>query len=314
MIKILLTGKNGQVGFHLQRTLPALGEVHALDRQALELTDEKAIRERVRSMKPDVIVNAAAYTAVDQAESDPHLARAINAEAPRIIAEEAAKIGALMVHYSTDYVFDGAKREPYCETPPPRPLNVYGQTKWDGERAIQVVGGPHLIFRASWVYATRGRNFLLTFLQLAHEREELQIVDDQIGAPTWSWSIADATARAVEKILSSSVLPHAASGIYHLTAGGETTWYGFARAILECYEKQPLAAAGRRAPLCVRRITPIPTERYPSAARRPLYSVLSNDKLRHAFGISLPHWQEELREAWQATTLGFERIPTPTSV
>ena len=223
--RILLTGKNGQVGWELQRTLAPLGEVVVLDRRQLDLSDPDQIRERVREISPDLIVNAAAYTAVDRAEAEPEPAMAVNGTAPGLLAEEAKRIGAAIIHYSTDYVFDGAKTTPYTEEDAPNPLNVYGRTKLAGEQAVQAAGVPHLILRTSWVYGMRGKNFLLTILRLAREREELKIVDDQIGAPTWSRTIAEATAQ----ILTSGAWPvSGASGIYHLTASGSTSWYGFA--------------------------------------------------------------------------------------
>ncbi len=284
-MKILLTGKNGQVGWELQRTLAPLGEVVAVDRQALDLANPDSIRSVIREVKPDLIVNPAAYTAVDKAESEPELAMAVNGIAPGIMAEEANKLGAAMIHYSTDYVFDGSKTSPYTEEDTPNPLNVYGKTKLAGEQAIQAVGVPHLILRTSWVYGMRGRNFLLTILRLAKERDELKIVDDQIGAPTWSRMIAEATAQ----ILAQSVSPlpryplpiAEVSGVYNLTAAGSTSWRGFTQAIVEN------AHAGTR-------VTPIPTADYPLPAPRPLFSILSNDKLSRTFGMKLPPWEESL--------------------
>jgi len=283
---ILLTGKNGQVGWELQRTLAPLGEVVALDRQQLDLSNPAQIRERVREIKPGLIVNAAAYTTVDRAEAEPELAMAVNGTAPGILAEEAKRAGAAIIHYSTDYVFDGSKTTPYTEEDAPNPINVYGRTKLAGEQAIQAVGVPHLILRTSWVYGMRGKNFLLTILRLAREREELTIVDDQIGAPTWSRTIAEATAR----ILSVNPLPLAdASGIYHMTASGSTTWYGFAEAIL--------ALDPNPAEQVCKHLKPILTAEYPTPARRPAYSVLSNAKLKAAFGVVLPSWEQGLKSA-----------------
>jgi dTDP-4-dehydrorhamnose reductase len=284
-MKILLTGKNGQVGWELQRTLAPLGEVVAVDRQALDLTSPDAIRALIREVRPALIVNPAAYTAVDKAESEPEIAMAVNGIAPGIMAEEAKKLGAAMVHFSTDYVFDGSKASPYTEEDTPCPINVYGKTKLAGERAIQAVGVPHLILRTSWVYGARGKNFLLTILRLAKERDELKIVDDQIGAPTWSRMIAEATAQ----ILAQSVLPMphhplpitGVSGIYNLTAAGRTSWCGFTRAILEN------ARAGTR-------VNPIPTTDYPLPAPRPLFSLLASDKLTETFGVKLPSWEDSL--------------------
>src|ERR1700728_356782 len=233
--RILLTGKDGQVGAELASVLPGLGEVIALDRQQLDLSRPDDIRRTIREIRPVLIVNAAAYTAVDQAEKEEALARAINADAPAFMAQEAKKIGAGLVHYSTDYVFDGSKLSPYDENDLPNPVSVYGKTKLAGEQAIQDVGLPHLIFRTAWVYGTRGRNFLLTILRLASQREELRIVRDQIGAPTWCREIARGTAWVLERLSADREgafsLPWA-DGVYHMTAAGSTTWYDFAEAIL----------------------------------------------------------------------------------
>ncbi|MBZ5502464.1 MAG: dTDP-4-dehydrorhamnose reductase [Acidobacteriia bacterium] len=306
-MRILLTGKNGQVGAELARFLPHLGAVVAFDRQQLDLSQPDHVRRAIREIRPQIIVNAAAYTAVDQAETDETAARAINAEAPRIIAEEAKKIGAGVVHYSTDYVFDGSKTSPYEEDDPPHPLSVYGRTKLAGEQAIRDAGVPHLIFRTAWVYGTRGRNFLLTILRLATQREELKIVHDQTGAPTWSREIARATASILEQRCRSgpdafSLAP--VSGTYHMTAGGTTTWYEFAQAILEEAAQAPrdlpwLAAATSGHPLLVRRIVPITTAEYPTPARRPAYSVLSNSRLGSRFGCQLPPWRAQLHSAFR---------------
>jgi len=300
--RIMLTGKNGQIGWELQRALAPLGEVVALDRRLLDLADPAQIRERVREIKPGLIVNAAAYTAVDRAEAEPEPAMAVNGIAPGILAEEAKRIGAAMVHYSTDYVFDGAKTTPYTEEDAPNPLNVYGRSKLAGEQAVQAVGVPHLILRTSWVCGMRGKNFLLTILRLARERAELKIVDDQIGTPTWSRAIAEATAR----ILSADTLPVTdASGIYHLTASGNTTWYGFAKAIL-ALDPNPSEHVCKH-------IKPIPTSVYPTPARRPAYSVLLNSKLKAAFGVVLPGWEQGLKLALgplvQACSFGDDPAP-----
>ena len=301
--RILLIGKNGQVGGELGRLLPYLGETVSLGRQELDLTDSLAIRRVLRDLRPNLIVNAAAYTAVDQAESNPEAASAINTDAPAVIAAEAKELGAVLVHYSTDYVFDGDKKFPYEEADSPNPINVYGRTKLAGEQAIQEVGLPHLIFRLEWVYATRGKNFLLTILRLATQREELRIVDDQVGAPTWSRTIALATMRILDRVCSPGLKISRIeefSGIYHLTATAQTTWYGFAQAILEeCAAAKdpdpwlPLATAGK--PLVCQRVLPIATSDYPTPARRPPYSLLSNAKLRRVFGIELPDWRTQLR-------------------
>ncbi len=280
--KILLTGKNGQVGWELERTLATLGEVVAVDRQGMDLADPDSIRRAVRAIRPDLIVNPAAYTAVDKAESEPELAMAINGIAPGIMAEEAKRLGAEMVHYSTDYVFDGAKDSPYLEQDLPNPLGVYGKTKLAGEEAIRASGVPHLILRTSWVYGMRGRNFLLTILRLAKERDELKIVADQIGAPTWSRMIAEASAQILARHGTSL---SDVSGLYHLTAGGRTSWHGFTQAILEH------TRSGEQA---LPRLIPIATPEYPLPAPRPLYSLLANDKLFNTFGIGLPSWDASL--------------------
>ncbi|HVB55025.1 MAG TPA: dTDP-4-dehydrorhamnose reductase [Candidatus Acidoferrales bacterium] len=302
--KVLLIGKNGQIGAELHRVLAPSSYLIALDRRELDLSNIAAIRRTIRDCCPRVIVNAAAYTAVDQAEKEETAARAINADAPAVMAEEARKIGAALVHYSTDYVFDGLKTDPYEEDDPPKPLNVYGKTKLEGEQAIRNSGALYLIFRTSWVYATHGKNFLLTVLRLATEREELRIVCDQNGAPTWSREIAAATARIVterEGRKSSSSFEEC-SGTYHMTAAGQTTWYEFAKAILEEIADMPqnaawLAAATRSRPVIAKQIHPIATEEYPTPARRPSYSVLSNRRLLQTFGIQLADWRAQLRSA-----------------
>ncbi|MFM9912113.1 MAG: dTDP-4-dehydrorhamnose reductase [Methylophilaceae bacterium] len=277
-MKTLLIGSNGQVGFELQRSLK--GEVIALNSQQLDLADTAAIRRTVSATKPNLIVNAAAYTAVDKAESEPELTFAINATAPQVLAEEAHKLNALLVHYSTDYVFDGSKVGAYVETDPTNPQSVYGKSKLAGEQAIQAVGGHHLIFRTSWVYGTRGKNFLLTILRLAQERDHLRVVADQIGAPTWCRSIAEATASAVSKWDAEK------SGLYHLSCGGQTSWHGFAQAILQKYPK-PLKATADD-------VETIATEQYPLPAKRPANSVLDNGKLQSVFYVGLPDWQQAL--------------------
>ena len=276
-MNILLLGKNGQVGWELRRTLAPLGNVFALGSQELDLSDFDATRNVIGVLKPEIIVNAAAYTAVDKAESEPDLAMKINGTAPSIIAEQAQKQGALLVHYSTDYVFDGKKTNAYTEEDSPNPLSIYGKTKLAGEEAIRANCARHLIFRTSWVYGLRGRNFLLTIQRLAKEREELKIVADQIGAPTWSRMIAEATSLAIARA------HDGLTGTYHLTAGGSTSWYGFAAAILEMsgFERIP-------------GLHPIPTEDYPLPAARPRNSVLSSDKLLNDFGLSMPDWKSSL--------------------
>ena len=281
-MRILLTGAGGQVGFELARTLAPLGDVRAFDRASLDLADADALVAACRGLRPGLIVNAAAYTAVDRAESDETGARAANGRAPGILAGEAKRLGAVLVHYSTDYVFDGRKRTPYEEGDATRPLNAYGRSKLEGERAIAASGCRHLVFRTSWVYGPRGRNFLATMLALAATREEIRVVDDQRGAPTSSPFLAEATARALSAIPREGV----ASGIYHLSAAGETTWAGFARAIFERARTRP----GFRVP----RVVPIPTSAYPTPARRPRYSVLSNRKFAAAFGFAPSAWEAQL--------------------
>jgi dTDP-4-dehydrorhamnose reductase len=309
---ILLIGANGQLGRELNRTLPRVGDVTPLDRQRLELTKADEIRRAIRAHHPALIVNAAAYTAVDKAESEEALARAINAEAPAVMAEEAKKLGASLIHFSTDYVFDGSKTRPYVEDDSTDPQNVYGKTKLEGECAIQASGAAYLIFRTAWVYATQGRNFLLTILRLATEREELRIVRDQIGAPTLSTEIAAATASILAQTYdnergSSSLAD--VSGIYHMTAGGETSWCDFAKAILEEAAMTPVAppwfaAATNNLPLIARRVMPISTSEYPTAARRPAYSVLSNSRLAHTFSVQLPEWREQLNSIFAVPSTG----------
>lgn len=303
---ILLTGKNGQIGFELKKILPRLGELIALDREDLDLSDSSETRRMVQELRPRLIVNAAAYTAVDQAETDQHAARALNAEAPAVLAEAARKVGAALVHFSTDYVFDGLKNSPYIEDDPTNPLSVYGKTKLAGEEAIRQIGVLHLIFRTAWVYGTRGRNFLLTILRLASQREELRIVGDQIGAPTWCREIAQATASILQNLSDAS--PSAMSlsdlsGTYHMTAAGSTTWFDFARAILdEGARTSPYvpwfadATSGR--PLTIQRIVPITTAEYPTPAQRPAYSVLSNERLFRTFHVRLPDWRTQLHSAF----------------
>lgn len=256
-----------------------MGELIALGRDELDLSRPEALRDTIRRLRPDLIVNAAAYTAVDKAESEPQLAMAVNGMAPRVMAEEAARLGAALVHYSTDYVFDGAKATPYTEDDIPNPRSVYGSSKLEGERGIRESGAQHLILRTSWVYGTRGNNFLLTMLRLAGEREELRIVHDQTGAPTWSRMIAEATVQILERDSFAQ-----ASGIYHLTAAGQTSWFGFTQAIMDILRPQPMP-----------RLVPITTAEYPTPAKRPFNSVLSNQKLYDTFGLALPDWADSLR-------------------
>ena len=285
-MKILLTGKDGQIGWELQRTLAPQGEVLALGRDQLDLADPSAMSSTVRALRPNVIVNAAAYTAVDRAQSEPALATSINAQAPGVLAQEAARIGALLVHISTDYVFDGLKDSAYVEDDVAHPINAYGESKLAGEAAIREAGGRYLILRTSWIYAARGKNFLNTILRLARERDELRVVSDQVGAPTWSRMVAE----AIAQIVMLARAPHAAvPGIYHLTAAGETSWYGFAQEAIR--QATELCAFKARA----RVITPIPTADYPLPARRPLNSRLSNARLKASLGVQLPDWQTGLR-------------------
>jgi dTDP-4-dehydrorhamnose reductase len=307
-LKILLTGKGGQVGSELHCLLPRLGDLVAPDRRELDLLDPDSIRRVVRNIRPQLIVNAAAYTAVDAAESDEANAHTVNAIAPAVLAEEAKKLGAAVVHYSTDYVFDGVKAAPYEEMDLANPISVYGKTKLAGEQAIRSAGVPHLIFRTAWVYATRGRNFLLTILRLATEKEELRIVRDQIGAPTWSVEIAAATTKILAQVIERGSATSAfseVSGTYHLTAAGETTWYDFARAILGEASSMPqgipwFAAATGGHPLITRRIIPITTREYPTPASRPAYSVLSNSLLTRTFGVRMEYWRTQLRLGFAA--------------
>ena len=285
-MKILLLGKNGQVGWELQRSLAPLGEVLALDRHSApwcgDLSQPERLAQTVRDYRPDVIVNAAAHTAVDKAESEPELARCLNANAPEALAKAAAEVGAWLVHYSTDYVFNGQGDQPWQEGGATDPLSVYGQTKLEGEQAIAAACAKHLIFRTSWVYAARGGNFAKTMLRLAGERERLTVIDDQHGAPTGADLIADVTAHAIRRVLQQQDL----AGIYHLVAAGETTWHGYASHVI--------AKARLFKPdltLKVNEIAPVSTAAFPTAAQRPLNSRLSTHKLQQAFGLVLPPWQ-----------------------
>ena len=288
-MKILLLGKNGQVGWELQRSLAPLGEVLALDRHSShfcgDLSQPERLAQTVLAYRPDVIVNAAAHTAVDKAESEPDLARTLNAHAPAALAQSAAQIGAWLVHYSTDYVFNGQGEKPWQETDATGPLSVYGQTKLEGEQAIVATCAKHLIFRTSWVYAARGGNFARTMLRLAAERERLTVIDDQRGAPTGADLIADITAHAIRQVMG---LPEASlAGIYHLVAGGETSWHGYASHVI--------AQARIHKPemgLKVTEIAPVPTSAFPTPAKRPINSRLDTRKLENSFGLVLPPWQQ----------------------
>ena len=287
-MKILLLGKNGQVGWELQRSLAPLGEVIALDHDGApglsgDFAHPDSLAATVRAVAPDLIVNAAAHTAVDKAESEPDFARALNALAPGVLAREAAALGALLVHYSTDYVFDGSGSAPWAEDAPTGPLSVYGATKCEGEELIRQSGCRHLIFRTSWVYAARGGNFAKTMLKLAAERDTLTIIDDQHGAPTGAELLADVTAHAARMTLANPDL----AGTYHLVAGGETTWHGYARHVIEF-------ARARGVPIKVapEAILPVPTSAFPTPARRPANSRLATHKLQQAFGLVLPDWRQ----------------------
>ncbi|HEY6511141.1 MAG TPA: dTDP-4-dehydrorhamnose reductase [Burkholderiaceae bacterium] len=285
-MKILLFGKNGQLGWELQRALAPLGDLVAPARDSTEhhadFARPQALAATVRAVRPDVIVNAAAHTAVDKAESEPALAAALNAEAPRVLAAEAAATGAWLVHYSTDYVFDGSGSEPRAEDAPTGPLSVYGRTKLEGEQHIRGSGCRHLILRTSWLYAARGGNFARTMLKLAAERDALKVIDDQFGAPTGADLLADVTAHALRSALGAPSL----AGTYHVAAAGETTWHRYATLVIEWARAQGLPV--RVAPDAVRAV---PTSEFPTPARRPLNSRLDTGKLRAAFGLTLPPWQ-----------------------
>ena len=303
-MRILLTGVHGQLGTDLLPRLQPLGEVVAVGRAECDLSSVEAIRKLVAGVRPDVIVNPAAYTAVNDAEAQRELAYAINATAPGALAEEARRLGAMLVHYSTDYVFDGSKPGAYTETDEPAPLNVYGASKLAGERAVAAAGGRFLVLRTSWVYGPNGNNFLRTIRRLAAEREELRIVDDQVGAPTSSMQLAEATARLVRQ-LSAAAEPEFPSGLYHATAEGSVSWCGFARAIVSEMKAAEMKAAGMKAEaqaeggttMRVRQVVAIRSDEYPVAARRPLNSVLSNQKFERAFGFRLGSWRQALAEA-----------------
>ena len=285
-MKILLFGKGGQVGWELQRSLAPLGELVALDFNSTDycgdFTDLSGLADTVRAVRPDIVVNAAAHTAVDKAEAEPALVRTINALAPAVLAQETARLGGWLVHYSTDYVFDGRGTRAWTERDVPAPLNVYGQTKLEGELAIQAADVRHLVFRTSWVYATRGENFAKTMLRLAQERERLTVISDQIGAPTGAELLADVTAHAI-----CHVLRHAHDGgLYHLAADGQTSWFEYANYVLEqTRQAQPAIK------IIAKEVQPVVASAYPGVARRPLNSRLDTSKLRSTFGISLPAWQ-----------------------
>lgn len=290
-MRILLIGKNGQIGWELQKELAGLGQLTATGKNELDLCDPARIRQTVREIKPGLIINAAAYTAVDKAEEEPDLAMAVNGTAPGVLAEEAKKIGSALIHYSTDYVFDGKiPSGAYQEEDAPKPQSVYGQTKLAGEQAIAPQVIPHLILRTSWVYGSRGKNFMLTILKLAKERKELRIVNDQLGAPTWCGAIAQATRQIILSLVGHSERNftenmNKVSGIFHLSCRGETSWYGFAKAFLD-YSKDAQHV----------KMIPIPSSEYPTPARRPARAVLSNAKIARDFGIEMPGWEDALKQ------------------
>jgi dTDP-4-dehydrorhamnose reductase len=291
--RILIVGAAGQVGVELRRSFGGFGSITAVDIESVDLADADQTRALVRRVRPDAILNAAAYTAVDRAESEPAIAHAINADAPRVLAEEARDLDALLVHYSTDYVFDGGKDKPWVESDEPNPLNVYGASKLEGEKAIEKVGGRYLIFRTSWVYGPHGKNFLLTMLRLAGERDRLSIVDDQLGAPTTSIELADATRTITEGALTGRFGPAQDwAGLYHMTCGDATTWFGFAQAIF--------ARAAAQFNMTPPELTPQATKDYPTPARRPRNSVLSNQKLYGRFGVRLATWQAALDDVFRS--------------
>jgi dTDP-4-dehydrorhamnose reductase len=285
-MKILLLGKNGQVGWELQRSLAPLGDVIALDRHSQDfcgdLSNLLGLAATVQAVRPDLIVNAAAHTAVDKAESEPELARTLNALAPGMLAQEAHKLGAWLVHYSTDYVFDGCGSQPWLETDTPAPLSIYGQTKLEGEQLIAAHCSRHLIFRTSWVYAARGGNFAKTMLRLAQERERLTVIDDQWGAPTGAELLADVTAHAIRQAMTQPQ----DSGLYHLAASGETTWNGYAKHVIAQAERVQSAIK-----IIANEVSPVPTSAFPTPARRPHNSRLNTGKLQSTFGLRLPAWQ-----------------------
>ncbi|MFF3700734.1 MULTISPECIES: dTDP-4-dehydrorhamnose reductase [Pseudomonas] len=283
-MKILITGRNGQLAQALQQRLAGLGQVHVLGREQLDLAEPERIRQVVRELSPDLLVNAAAYTAVDQAENEPALAFAINATAPGVLAEEAARLGVPLLHYSTEYVFDGSKATPYTEDDAPNPLSVYGRSKLAGEQAIHAVGGAHLTLRTSWVYSLHGRNFLLTMQRLLQEKPQLRVVADQIGAPTWAGSLAASTLALIQRWQAGQA---GAWGTYHMTAQGQTSWFGFAQAIGE-----HLKAQGRP---CAQ-LLPIPSSEYPTPAQRPLNSRLDCSRLRQQWQVEQPDWRQALIE------------------
>lgn len=299
MIRVLVTGAGGQVGAEVARALAGRADVIAHTRETMDLANPADVVARIREAAPQAIVNAAAYTGVDRAEAEPESAHSVNAVAPGLIAGEAKRAGALLIHFSTDYVFDGAKREPYVEEDATNPLGAYGRSKLEGEHAVLGSGAAAIVLRTAWVYGPHGRNFLLTMLRLAAKGEPIRVVDDQRGAPTSSLQLARAVAALLGGMDGAPVTREslargaAAAGLYHASAGGETTWYGFARAI---FEERSRAVAGFIAPP----VAPITTAQYPTPARRPAYSVLSNAKLERRLGVRFPAWREGLVEVLSA--------------
>jgi dTDP-4-dehydrorhamnose reductase len=285
MPRILVPGRNGQVGWELQTALAPLGTVIGLDRGAMDLASRDSIRRAIRDAKPDVIVNAAAYNHVDRAESETDLAMQVNGIAPGIMAQEAKRLGAILIHYSTDYVFDGERDLPYVEDDPPSPVNAYGKSKLAGERAVAAVGGPHLILRTSWVYSARGSNFVLTVLRLAREKPELAMVDDQFGSPTWARALAQATAELLRK----KDLIGRHSGIYHLAAGGRASRFELANAIISIMRDSSGLPTGWA------KVKPITTREFPLPAPRPPHPIMSKDKIKRILGTEMTHWEDALR-------------------
>ncbi len=285
--RILLIGKHGQVGWELRRALAPLGAVLAVDLPEIDLANPAKAKQFALETKPQIIVNAAAYTAVDKAESEPELAMQINGVAPGALAEAAKQLDALLVHYSTDYVFDGNKTEPYVETDKTNPLNTYGRTKLAGDIAVQATGCKHLIFRVCWVYSVRGKSFMRTIMQLARQQETLRIVADQIGCPTWARLLAEATSLALKHVATTGN-PEDFTGLYNMATVGATSWHGFAEAIVKAMPPAEVKCT---------KVVPISTHEYPTPAKRPAYSVLSCRKLASTFGITLPHWAEGLELA-----------------
>lgn len=296
MLRILLTGGNGQVGWELRRSLSLLGELHVFDREQLDLANPDQIRQRVREAKPNLIVNAAAYTAVDRAESERDHAMAVNGVAPGILAEEAKTLNAALLHYSTDYVFDGSGDRPWRENDRAQPINVYGESKLAGEEAIRAVGVPHLILRTSWVYGVNGDNFVKTILRVGAAREEMKIVDDQVGAPTSARVIADGTALIIARMGSDLYGEMKCDGgTYHFCCGGETSWYGYAAEIVELARQSEI-------PLALKTLFPVPTTEYPTPAQRPLNSRMDCTRLSNQFGIHPPAWQVALAQLFPLMT------------